>query len=70
MLAPFVGRGDLAFDVGANNGLYTETLLELGAEVIAVEPNPGVAVAPRDTRDHLQLVWLEAHHRERVFRPR
>src|SRR2546425_4710063 len=36
----FVHRGDLVFDVGANIGLYSEVFTELGAEVVAVEPNP------------------------------
>ena len=33
-------RGDLCFDVGANRGARTEVLLRLGAEVVAVEPQP------------------------------
>jgi FkbM family methyltransferase len=35
-----IRRGDLVFDVGANAGIYTEIFLELGARVVAVEPNP------------------------------
>jgi FkbM family methyltransferase len=31
-------RGDLAFDVGANMGNRTQILLDLGAQVVAVEP--------------------------------
>lgn len=42
-LRPFVPSGGLVFDVGANQGRYTETFLELGARVIAVEPNPHLA---------------------------
>jgi FkbM family methyltransferase len=38
--AGFVRRGDLAFDVGANVGSYSEVFCELGAKVVAVEPNP------------------------------
>lgn len=34
----FVKRGDLCFDVGANMGNRTEVFLELGAAVVAVEP--------------------------------
>lgn len=34
----FIGKGDIVFDVGANIGDKTEIFLELGAEVIAVEP--------------------------------
>jgi FkbM family methyltransferase len=37
---PFVRRGDLVFDVGANVGTYSELFSELGAKVVAVEPNP------------------------------
>jgi len=36
----FVGPGDLVFDVGANIGEYTEAFINLGARVVAVEPNP------------------------------
>jgi FkbM family methyltransferase len=36
----YIRRGDLVFDVGANVGIYTELFLELGARVVAVEPNP------------------------------
>jgi FkbM family methyltransferase len=39
----FVGRGDLVFDVGANDGRYTDVFIELGATVVAVEPNPPLA---------------------------
>jgi FkbM family methyltransferase len=38
--ARFVRRGDLVFDVGANVGSYSEVFCELGARVVAVEPNP------------------------------
>lgn len=37
---PFVRRGDLVFDVGANVGGYVEVFSDLGARVVAVEPNP------------------------------
>jgi FkbM family methyltransferase len=39
----FVIRGDLVFDIGANDGRYTGIFLELGAMVVAVEPNPSLA---------------------------
>ncbi len=32
--------GDLCFDIGANKGDYTSALLEAGARVVAVEPQP------------------------------
>jgi FkbM family methyltransferase len=39
----FVPKGGLVFDVGANIGNYTEVYLELGARVVAIEPNPELA---------------------------
>lgn len=36
--ARFVGRGDLCFDIGANEGERTAALLHIGARVVAVEP--------------------------------
>jgi FkbM family methyltransferase len=39
----FVRHGDLVFDIGANDGRYTGIFLELGAKVVAVEPNPSLA---------------------------
>ncbi len=36
----FIHPDDLVFDVGANVGIYSEIFTELGAEVVAVEPNP------------------------------
>lgn len=35
-----VSTGDLAFDIGACDGRVTEALLDVGARVVAVEPNP------------------------------
>ena len=35
-----ISAGDLIFDIGANNGDYSDTFLALGAQVVAVEPNP------------------------------
>jgi FkbM family methyltransferase len=34
----FITKGDLCFDIGANIGTRTEAFLELGAVVVAVEP--------------------------------
>jgi FkbM family methyltransferase len=34
----FISRGDLCFDIGANIGQRTSVFLELGAEVICLEP--------------------------------
>ena len=39
----FVTPGGLVFDVGANEGRMTETFAELGATVVALEPNPALA---------------------------
>jgi FkbM family methyltransferase len=38
LYARFISAGDLVFDVGANMGERTKTFLELGADVIAIEP--------------------------------
>jgi FkbM family methyltransferase len=40
LLAEFIKRSDLAFDVGANIGARTELMLSLGARVVAFEPQP------------------------------
>jgi FkbM family methyltransferase len=40
-LLPFlVPRNCTAIDVGANLGVYTDALMRLGAQVVALEPNP------------------------------
>lgn len=36
----FISKRDLCFDVGANYGNRTEAFLELGAKVVAIEPQP------------------------------
>jgi FkbM family methyltransferase len=41
--AAFLGRGDLAFDVGAHVGNHTRCFAALGARVIAIEPQPAFA---------------------------
>jgi FkbM family methyltransferase len=46
-LRPFVPRGGLAFDIGANVGDFTAMLVELGARPVAVEPTPESAAAFR-----------------------
>ncbi|MHC4618684.1 MAG: FkbM family methyltransferase [Planctomycetota bacterium] len=40
LYAQFVKEGDLCYDVGANVGRRTKTLLRLKASVIAIEPHP------------------------------
>lgn len=37
---PFVTKGFLVFDIGANIGNYTARFLKMGAKVIALEPQP------------------------------
>jgi len=39
----FVRPGSLVFDIGANHGRLAETHLELGARVVAIEPNRDLA---------------------------
>lgn len=41
--ARFLGRGELAFDVGAHVGDRSASALRLGARVVAVEPQPRLA---------------------------
>jgi FkbM family methyltransferase len=43
----FVPAGGLVFDVGANEGRLTQTFAELGATVVAIEPNPALAARVR-----------------------
>jgi len=40
---PFISPGDLVFDVGAHVGDRTSAFAALGARVVALEPQPGVA---------------------------
>lgn len=47
LFAEFVQRGDLVFDVGANTGDFADVFLDLGARVVAVEPNPLLAARIR-----------------------
>jgi FkbM family methyltransferase len=43
LYAPFVGEGDLVFDVGAHLGDRSVAFASLGARVVALEPQPLVA---------------------------
>ncbi len=43
LYAPFVGAGDLVFDVGAHLGDRAAAFASLGARVVAIEPQPAVA---------------------------
>ncbi|WP_038054402.1 FkbM family methyltransferase [Thioalkalivibrio sp. ALJ1] len=40
MYAPFIQPGDLAFDIGAHVGDRTRAFADLGARVVALEPQP------------------------------
>ncbi len=42
LYAPFIGKGDLVFDIGAHVGDRSVALADLGARVIAFEPQPGI----------------------------
>jgi FkbM family methyltransferase len=55
----FIARGDLVFDIGANEGRVTQTFAELGAKVVAVEPNPELATRVR-ARYGSRAVTVEA----------
>jgi FkbM family methyltransferase len=41
----YVGRGDIVWDIGANCGVFALAAAGLGAEVLAVEPDPFLANA-------------------------
>jgi FkbM family methyltransferase len=43
----FVTEGGLVFDIGANEGRLTQVFSEIGARVVAVEPNPRLAARVR-----------------------
>lgn len=45
LLARYVQPGDLVFDIGAHEGKHTAWLLELGATVVACEPQEALAKA-------------------------
>jgi FkbM family methyltransferase len=46
----FVRSGDLVFDVGSNVGEYTEVFLNLGARVVAIEPQQDCVAILRTIR--------------------
>ena len=58
LYAPFVQPDDLVFDVGAFVGTLTEVFLELGARVVAVEPNPRMYLALRRQYRHNKHVTV------------
>ena len=56
----FVKAGDLAFNVGANIGTRTAVFVFLGAEVVAVEPQPKIADELRSRFWHLPVEVVQA----------
>ncbi|MEO1511628.1 MAG: FkbM family methyltransferase [Planctomycetota bacterium] len=58
--ARFVSRGSLVFDIGANVGNRTGVFRQLGARVIAVEPQPHCLNRLRGSFGHDPEVTLEA----------
>lgn len=56
LYAQFAGAGDLVFDVGAHVGNRTRALAALGCRVVAVEPQPAMAVALRKVVARLPTV--------------
>lgn len=53
-------RGGLVFDIGANNGRFTELYLRLGATVVALEPNPVLASAVKRRFGSRRLTVVQA----------
>lgn len=49
LYAPFVAEGDLVFDIGAHVGDRTLAFSALGAQVVALEPQPALAAFLRRT---------------------
>jgi FkbM family methyltransferase len=62
----FLKMGDLAFDIGANIGVYSEVLQSIGARVIAVEPNPECAEQIRWTTSRDFVIVVQAGVGDRV----
>jgi len=54
----FINPGDICYDVGANIGNKTASLIEIGAKVIAIEPQPA-CVAKIKKRFNNQVTVLE-----------
>jgi FkbM family methyltransferase len=54
----FVGPGDLAFDIGAHLGDRVQSWTDLGARVVAVEPQPHLMAVLRRLYGHCPAVAL------------
>lgn len=57
LYAQFIHTGDVVIDAGANAGSRTQVFAELGARVIAVEPQP----------ECLRILYAKFHHHPRVI---
>lgn len=61
LYSPFVSPGSLCFDIGAHRGLKTKLFRELGASVIAVEPDSDCIAAITDAfQGDARVVVVEA----------
>lgn len=70
LLARYVQPGDLVFDIGAHEGKHTAWLLDLGAEVLAVEPQPGLAAKiPRHPWLHVAVGAISDHTGTALLHP-
>lgn len=67
MYKEYISTGDLCFDVGANIGNRTEIFLQLGAKVVAVEPQESCAAILENkfgAKIHLEKTGLGAEKGE------
>jgi len=64
-----IGSGELVVDVGAGTGLLTRALLDAGAQVVAVEPDPRSAARLRRSCPAVRVVEAPAASVEWPIRP-
>ncbi|CAI2009179.1 Trans-aconitate methyltransferase [Serratia proteamaculans] len=59
---PFFPKGKVkALDIGSGSGRDTEALVNMGYEVIAVEPSKGMREMARMTHKNLPVLWVDDH---------